>query len=688
MFFLEGFMRVRNVAVVSHSGAGKTSLVESLLLRVGARERLGRIEDGTTASDYSEAERRRKISIATSVLQVNWHDTTLNVLDAPGYADFVGEIRGAMRAADSALVLVSAVAGVEVGTERVWRTATDFAMPRIVVVTKMQRERADFFAALADLQQTLGGPIVAAAIPIGHEAGFCGSIDLLSRKAYRYEGGKGFEGEIPTELQLLAASERAKLVELIVETQDELMERYLADDPADPITDAQLQQAFLAAVHGGLLYPVLPVSALGGIGLEPLLNLMAEGLRAPDERPAVVGSDGQSRDPHPSAPLSARVWRVALDPFVGKVAYVRVWSGVLRAGDTIHNGSADKDFRPAHVYTLQGKELREVSELTAGMIGAITKIADLHTGDTLCASEQPIDFGPLELPDPVMAIAIHAASRSDEDKLSQAIGKLLDEDPTLHLTRNTETLETLIEGMGHIHLEVAVEKLALMGVHIKASTPKIPYRETVRTTAQAQGKHKKQSGGHGQYGDCWLRIEPNSAAFEFTSEVVGGVVPTKYIASIQRGVEEAKVRGALAGYPVQNIKVVVYDGSYHDVDSSDIAFKNAAIIGFRSAMEKAKPTLLEPVMLLRVRVPERFTGDILSDLQARRARIQGMEPEGSVTVVAALVPMAEIQNYSLDLRSITSGRGVYSLKFDHYSEVPAHLCEKVVAARKLELAEA
>jgi elongation factor G len=482
----------------------------------------------------------------------------------------------------------------------------------------------------------------------------------------------------------LVEEARSRLIEAIVETDDELMERYLVDDP---ISDTELHTAFVRAVHAGLLFPALPTSATSLVGIEAVLELMAEGLRAPNERPAVVGIDGQHRDPDPAAPLSARVWRVALDPFVGKVAYVRVWSGVLRAGDTVHNTHTDKDFRPAHVYTLQGKELKEVAQLEAGMIGAITKIPDLHTGDTICDVHHPIDFGELELPDPVTAIAIHAATRGDEDKLGQAIGKLLDEDPTLHLRRNTETSETLLEGMGHIHLEVAIEKLGQMGVKITAHTPKIPYRETVRVVAQAQGKHKKQSGGHGQYGDCWLRVEPSEEEFEFVSEVVGGVVPTKYIPSIQKGVEEARLRGVLGAYPVQNIKVVVYDGSYHDVDSSDMAFKTAGIVGFRAAMDKAKPTLLEPVMLVRVRVPERFTGDILSDLQSRRARVQGMEPEGTVTVITALVPLAEMQDYSPDLRSITSGRGVYSIKFDHYSEVPNHLLDKIVAGRKAELAE-
>lgn len=675
-------MQVRNVSVVSHSGAGKTSLVEAMLYRTGGRDRLGRIEDGTTASDHTESERRRKISIATAVLPARVGETTVNLLDAPGYADFVGEIRGAMRAADNCLVVVSAVSGVAVGTERVWRTADDFAMPRVVAINKMDRERADFFGTVADILDTLPGPVAVAAVPVGAETTFRGVVDLLSRRAHLFEHGQASEGPVPEELASLVEDLRAKLVECVVETDDALMERFLSDEP---IADEELRAAFLGAVQAGRLFPVVPVSATTLVGVDPLLALLAGGLRSPAERGPVVGEDGSSREPVAAAPTSARVWRTTIDPFVGKVAFVRVWSGAIRSGDTVRNATRGADLRPAHVYALHGKDLVEVPELHAGMVGAITKVQDLHTGDTLCDPASPIDFGPLELPDPVTSIAIHAVSRADEDKLGTALHKLLEEDPTLRLERSPETSETLLSGMGHVHLEIAVERLATMGVKVEAAVPRIPYRETVRTAATAQGKHKKQSGGHGQYGDCWLRIEPSTAEFEFASEVVGGVIPTKYIPSVHKGVEEARRRGALAGYPVQNIRVVVYDGSYHDVDSSDIAFKTAAGIGFRAAMEKARPCLLEPIVLLRVRVPERFTGEIVSDLQTRRAKIQGMEPDGAVSVISALVPLAEVQEYSQDLRSLTSGRGVYSLKLDSYAEVPSQLTDRIVSARKDEL---
>jgi elongation factor G len=678
-------VRVRNVSVVGHNGAGKTSLVEGLLFKAGARERLGRVEDGTTASDHTETEKKRGMSVATSVLSLGWQETSLNLLDAPGYADFVGEIRGAMRAADSSLIVVSATSGVSVGTERVWKTADEFNMPRIVVVNKLDREHSDFFGALHSVHDTLSPQAVASHIPIGSESNFRGVIDLLSDKAYSYNNGKLELQEIPESLAESTRAHRTKLIEAIVETNETLMEQYLSDEMLE---DEAVKNAFLEAVHRGELFPVLPVSGSSLVGLEPLLNLMIEALRAPAERPEVVGTDKQTRAPNVSAPFSARVWRTAIDPFVGKVAYIRVWSGQLRPGDTVRNSHSDKDFKPAHLYTLRGKELIEVPTLEAGMIGAITKVADLHTGDTLCDPSNPIDFGPLELPEPISSLAIHAATRSDEDKLGTALGKLLEEDPTLHLTRNTETSESLLSGMGHTHLEIAVEKLGLYGVNITSSLPKIAYRETIRAVAQAQGKFKRQSGGHGQYGDCWLRIEPSSQEFEFVSEVIGGVVPTKYIPSIEKGVEEARHHGSLAGYPMQNIKVVVYDGSYHDVDSSDMAFKTAGSIGLRAAAEKARPCLLEPIMLLKVRVPERYTGDILGDLNTRRARVQGMEPDGAVTVISALVPQVEVQNYSPELHSLTSGRGIYSLKFDSYAEVPALQAEKIISSRKAELAHA
>ncbi len=673
-------MRVRNVSVIGHSGVGKTTLAEALLFRAGVLTRMGAVEDGNTASDYSDPERRRGISIQTSVLRLEDEGVSVNLLDAPGSADFVREIRGAIRAADSALVLVSAVSGVEVGTERAWATADGFSMPRIVLVNKMDRERADFYAVLADVNASLRGHTAAAFLPIGSEGSFQGVVDLLGRRALLADGARA---EVPQDLAPLVEEYRARLVEAIIETDDALTDRYLMEED---IGDEELHAAFLKAVHGGELYPVLPISAARGIGLDALLHLMAQGLRSPEERGPTVGEGGERREPTPDEAFSARVWRTSIDPFVGKVAYLRVWSGTLRAGDTIRNVTQGLDVRPAHLYTLNGKDLTEVPELTAGMIGAVTKLADLHTGDSLADPARPIDYGPLVLPDPVVRVALHARTHADEDRLGGAMAKLLEEDPTLRFARDPETGESVLSGMGDTHLEIAVEKLAALGVQLTATTPKIAYRETIRAASEAQGKHKKQSGGHGQYGDCWLRVTPSAQDFEFTSEIVGGVVPGKYVPSIQKGVEEARARGVLAGYPVQNLKVTVFNGSYHDVDSSDIAFKTAAGLAFRAAMEGARPALLEPVVTLRVRAPAQFTGDIVGDLQTRRARVQGMDPEGTVMVITAQVPLGEVQRYSADLRSMTGDRGAYSVKPAGYQEAPQAVVDRVIAERRAELA--
>ncbi|MFC4452193.1 elongation factor G [Deinococcus sonorensis] len=672
-------MPVRNVSVAAHSSAGKTTLTEALLHVSGAVSRPGSVDDGTSVSDHTEAERARGFSIQSSVVQLRLGETVVNLLDTPGYADFVREIRGAIRAADSVLVLVSAVSGVEVGTERVWATADRFNMPRIVLMSKMDRERADFYAVLSDIRASLKGPCVAASLPIGQEAQFEGVVDLLTRRAIR-DGQP--DGPVPDDLTGLVETYRTQLIEAIVETDDALVERYLEGETLD---DQELRAAYLRAVHAGLLYPVLPVSAVRQIGLAPLTTLMVDGLRSPEERGPLTGQDGQKREPTPDAPFSARVWRTSVDPYLGRVAYLRVWSGRLHAGDTLLNSTIRLEVRPAHLYTVNGKDLTEVSELSAGMLGAITRV-EAHTGDTLCDPAAPIQYDPLILPDPVHTVALHPRTRQDEDRLSAAMQRLLEEDPTLRYDHDPDTGELTLSGMGDLHLDIAVQKLAALGVALDTSTPKIAYRETLRGTAQAQGKHKKQSGGHGQYGDCTVRLEP-SAAYTFGSEVVGGAIPGKYLPAIEKGVQEAMRRGVLAGYPVQGVRVAVLTGSYHEVDSSEQAFRMAGALAFRAAAQQARPVLQEPVMTLRVRVPAQYTGDIISDLQTRRARVQGMEPEGTVIVISAAVPQAEVQAYSAALRSMTGDRGAYSLKFSGYQDVPQALAERIIAERQRELAQ-
>lgn len=669
-------MAIRIVSIAAHSGTGKTTLSEALLYASGAISRLGKVEDGTTHSDHSEAEKQHGFSINTGVLRLSHRDTDITLLDTPGYADFVREIRGAVRAADSSLILVSAISGAEVGTERVWATADRFEMPRIVAINKMDGERADFFTALASIK-ALNGNTVPLYLPIGEGANFEGLVNVLT-----HQTSQGVE--LPTSMRSALKEAQEQLTESIVETNDELLSRYLEGEEISP---EDLQTALLAAIHSGQIYPALPVSASKGIGLNELLDLLVVGLRSARERGVVRGTDEeQEREPKPEAPFSARVWRMSIDPYVGKEAFIRVWSGTLKAGETIYNSNLGVELRPAHLYVINGKELTEVPELTAGMVGVLTKIEDLHTGDTLCDKDNPIQYDKLWLPEPVYTLALHPTSRQDEDKLGTALTRLMEEDPTLRFEREPQTGEQLLSGMGEMHLKIAIEKLAALGVRVETTTPQIPYRETIHATAEAQGKHKKQSGGHGQYGDCKIRIE-HAEGYQFNNAVVGGSIPSKYIPSIDKGIQEAMQKGTLAGYPLQDIKVTVLDGSYHDVDSSDIAFRTAGSIALKNALANAKVGLLEPVQLLRVRAPMEYTGDLISDLQTRRARVQGMEPEGTTIVIRAVVPQAALQNYSADLRSLTGGRGAFSLKFHGYQDVPENLVKEIVAERKRELAE-
>ena len=670
-------MAVRTVSVAAHSGTGKTTLTEALLHKSGAISRLGRVEDGTTQSDHTDEEKKHGFSITTGVLRLKHQGTDITVLDTPGYADFVREIRGAVRAADAALILVSGVSGVEVGTERVWATADRFEMPRIVAITKMDRERADFHTMLADVKSSLKGHTAALYLPIGEGPELSGVVNVLT--------GKASEGaEVPSSMRSVLKEAREGLVDAIVETDDDLMNRYLE---GEAVGDDELHTALMKAIHSGALYPVLPVSAATGVGVPELLDLLVGGLRSASERGALNGLDGQTREPSPDAPFSARVWRTSVDPFVGKLAYIRVWSGTLKAGDTVKNTTQDIEIKPAHLYVMNGKDLTEVPELTAGMIGVITKVQDLHTGDTIADPAHPIQYDALWLPEPAHTVALHPVTRQDEDKIGTAMSRLVEEDPTLHFTREAQTGEQLLSGMGDMHTTIAIEKLAALGVNVTTTPPQIPYRETIHATAEAQGKHKKQSGGHGQYGDCKIRIE-HGEGYGFRSAVVGGAIPSKYIPSIEKGIQDAMQRGTLAGYPIQDLHVTVLDGSYHDVDSSDIAFRTAGSLALKNALENAKPGLMEPVVLLKVRAPSQFTGDIIGDLQTRRARVQGMEPEGTVITISAVVPQAELQNYSADLRSITGDRGAFSVKPLGYQDVPDHIAKKVIEERRAQLANA
>jgi elongation factor G len=673
---------IRNVALLSHSGAGKTSLLEAMLYRAKLKGSLGSIDNGTTSSDYTPEEQQHKISIYTTVHPLSWGGHAFNILDAPGFADFVGEIRGSQIAADAAIIVVSAVSGVAVGTERVWDSSQERELNRLIVINKMDRENADFFKTMSDIEATLPGNIAAIQIPIGQAENFKGIVDLLHMQAYAWPKGEPEKIEMPTEVAGLAQDYRSKLLEAIVETDDELMTAYLEDAQID---NEKLLEAFYAAVRRNELTPVLLTSATQVMGISLLLDFMTHGVRYVEDHLPLPTETGHAPKLTADSPFSARVFKTVIDPYMGKITMLRVLSGSLKSGDTVLDSSKENEFKVAHIYVPHGKDLKEVPELKAGMIGAFTKQDIPATGDTLCTKENIFELIPIPLPSPVTALALHPKSRNDEDKLSSGLHKLTDEDPTLTLERNTETHETVLWGMGHVHLDIAIEKLKnRYNVDVDTSPPKITYRETIRAKGDARYRHKKQSGGAGQFAEVALRVEPlpRGAGFEFDNDVVGGSIPTQFVPSCEKGIRGALDKGVLGGFQVVDVKASIYDGKDHPVDSKDIAFQTAAAHAFTEAMQQASPVLLEPVSLIKVYVPDRFTGDIISDMNTRRGRILGMDSEGSVSVVSAHVPQAELQNYSADLRSKTGGRGTFSLKFDHYAEVPQHLAEKIVAEKK------
>ncbi|MCS7194002.1 MAG: elongation factor G [Meiothermus sp.] len=653
---------IRTVALVGHSGSGKTTLGEALLFFTGGKERMGRVEEGTTTSDYTPEEKAHRFSVRTAVLPLVYQGHRIYLLDAPGYADFVGEIRGAMEAADAAVVAVSAEMGVQIGTERAWTVAERLSLPRMVVVTKLEKG-GDFLALLEDLRATLG-PILPAHLPLYENGQWVGLIDVLHDRAFRYEKGRPVTASIPEAQQALVEKYRNEAREAIIETDEGLLEKYLE---GGEVEDVALSRAFHEAVRKGQVYPVAIGSAGALIGLDMLLDLFLEALPSPEER----WGEG---------PPAAKVFRVQVDPFMGQVAFARLYRGRLQPGDALQSDNGT--VRLAHLYTARGKDLVELEAAEAGTILALPKADGLHKGMELWQGERP-SFPSARLPDPVVMRAIFPEGRGDEAKLGDALRKLLEEDPSLRFERNPETGEQLLWGMGELHLETALERLADYGVRVTARPPKVPYRETIRKKAEGQGKHKKQTGGHGQYGDVWLRLEPHED-YEFVWEISGGVIPTKYMEAVEAGIKEAAKSGPLAGYPVIGFRAVVYNGSHHEVDSSDLAFQLAAQLAFKNVVAQASPTLLEPIYTLKVFVPQERVGDILSDLQARRGRILGMDQEGALAVISAEVPLAEVLEYSRTLSGLTQGTGAYSLEFSHYAEVPPSLAQKIIAERRTE----
>jgi elongation factor G len=680
-------MQIRNVVLLSHQGAGKTSLAEFMLSTSGAIQRLGNVEDGTTTSDYDPLEVERHMGINLSLLPLEWQGMKLNLIDTPGYADFTGEVRSGLRVTEGAIIVICAASGVEVGTEQMWGAAEKVNLPRLIFVNKMDRENADFFSTLEGIQAKLSPRCLPLQLPIGSQSDFQGIVDLVTMKAYIGNASK--EAEIPSTLQEQAEASREKLVEAAVEADDELINKYLE---GEAINNEEIFVAIKKSTIAGKLVPVFVGSALQGIGTQQILNGICYYLLSPEEKDAFVAKNVATGNQEEiktdsESPLSSLVFKTSADPYVGKLSYFRVYSGVISSNSQVWNANKNSVERIGQLFTALGKNQQTVPQVAAGDIGGVARLNLTTTGDTLCAREHPVIFPGIEFPKANFSMAIQPQTKTDLDKMSTVLPRICEEDPSLQTRREADTNEFIISGVGDSHLEIIKEKIRRkFGVEVKLDLPKIPYKETITMSTRAEYKHKKQTGGHGQYGHVRLELEPLSrgGGFEFAKKIFGGAIPQNYIPSVEKGVNEAKQEGGLAGYPIVDVKVTLYDGSFHPVDSSDIAFKIAGAGALKRGLSEGQPVLLEPIMNLNITVPEMYTGDIASDLNTKRGRILGMNPSEGINVIEAQVPYAELLRYAIDLRSMTQGRGNFVMEFDHYAEVPAHLSQKVIANKKKE----
>lgn len=682
--------KIRNIAVIAHGGAGKTSLVEAMLFDSGMTDRLGKVEEGNTVTDYEPEEIARKISISSALAYCDWNGYRLNIIDTPGYINFIEDAKVCLSAADGAVVIVSALSGVKAETEKIWQFACKYELPRLVFINKMDRENANFDRSIGEIEKSYESSAIPLNIPIGSGDGFEGIIDIINMKAIRFENGKPSEGDIPDTLRPEAEEYRKRLVEKIAEADDTLLEKYLEggeltqEEIINGIREGSLTRRFIPVVCG---------SATKNIGIHQLLDSVVLCLPSPVEKANITPIKGENpkegkevkRQPVESEPLSARVFKTVADPFAGRLTLFRVFSGVLKADSTVYNSSRDEKEKIGHLFYLLGKKHIPVNQVGPGEIAAVAKLKSTRTGDTITDLSQPVLFEPIKFAEPMISYAIEPKSRGDEDKVSTGLHKVLEEDPTLRFYRDPDTKEMILSGMGQVHLEVSLEKLKRkFGAEVLMKTPKIPYKETIKASASAQGKYKKQSGGRGQYGDCWIKIEPlpRGSGFEFVDKIVGGVIPRQYIPAVEKGIVEAMQEGVLAGYPMVDLRATVYDGSYHSVDSSEMAFKIAGSLALKNSAKNAKPVLLEPIIKVEVIVPEEFLGNVLGDLNAKRGRVQGVEPQaGGNQKILAMVPMAEMLTYANQLNSLTSGRGMYTMEFSHYEEVPPHLAQKIIAEK-------
>ena len=679
---------LRNLGVVAHGGAGKTSLIEAMLFNTGMTDRLGKVNDGSSSMDFEPEEIKRQITISSSLSNCEWEDHSLHLVDTPGYSNFLHDTRNCMRILGGAVMIVSAISGVKAQTQKIWGWSQEFEVPMIAFVNKMDRERADFLRAVDDMEKSLGCRGVLVNMPIGQEDDFKGIIDLVTMSARIFqfdEKGTYAQGEIPEEYRDEAQRLRTVLLEAVADADDALMEKYLEEDD---LSSEDILSGLREGTLTGVFTPVLCGSATANIGVRQLLDYVVHCLPSPLDKGVQIGTRPGSdeileRRPSEEDPFSAMVFKTNSDPFTGKLTLFRVYSGVLRSDSSVYNASKDATERIGQLYQLEGKKQVSIDKAVAGDIVAVAKMKETVTGDTLCSADDPILFESLLQLKPIISFALKACSKNDEDKIYSGLQRLVEEDPTLKISRNEETHELILSGMGQVHIEVAVEKLKRKyGVSVELELPKVPYRETIKGTVKLQSKYKKQSGGRGQYGDVWLELEPLSSGggYEFVDKIVGGVVPRQYIPAVNKGIEEAMAKGTLGGFPVVDVRVTLFDGSHHSVDSSEMAFKIAGSMGLKKGMPQAKPVLLEPMMKMEIIVPDDYIGDVIGDMNSRRGKVLGVEPQAGSQAIIAQVPMAEVLRYAPELRSMTSDRGLFTTEFSHYEEVPSNLTVKILAA--------
>jgi elongation factor G len=685
---------LRNLAIVGHGGTGKTSLSESFLFVSGKNERLGRVDDSTSTMDYEPEEQKRRVSISSAANFIEWEKHKINIIDTPGDSNFAYDIKCSMSVVENAIVVIDAVSGVEFQTQKVWELADEFKLPRIVFINRMDRERADFTKALESIKSKFAKKVTPVCLPIGAEDKFNGIIDLIGFKAYLFGDNKGIGKavDIPAEMMDEVKRLRSTMVEDIAEADDELMNKYLE---AGELSPEELKTGLQKGVISGNLIPVACGSAIKGIGVTLLIDLIVSTFASPVDRGPVKGKKPgtdniEERKPSEDDPFSAMVFKTIADPYAGRLTLFRVYSGKLNPDSSIYNSTKKITEKFGHIFFLEGKNQKQTEGLIPGDIAGVAKLKETVTGDTLCNEKSPIIFEKVAVPPPIMSFAIEPKTRGDEDKLASSIHRLTEEDPTIVFSRNVQTKEMILSGMGQVHIEVNIDKMKRkFGVEVNLNTPKVPYKETIKGKTNIQGKYKKQSGGRGQFGDCWIDIEPmpRGGGFQFQDKIVGGVIPNNYRPAVEKGIVEAAAKGVLAGYPVVDFRISLVDGSYHTVDSSEMAFKIAGSMAFQKGVMDCQPILLEPIVNIDIEIPEEYMGDVIGDLNSRRGRVQGMDANGSNQIIKGQVPLAEILKYAPDLRSMTSGRGNFTYTHSHYEEVPAYIAEKIIAESKKEKEE-